>query len=313
MTTTYDEEGTHRSTDVPDHPAKFSRKHLELLRRMLAEERDRVGHVKVLDPFAGAGGIHDLAEQAVETYGVELQPEWAAAHERTITGSVLELPSIFPAGTFDVLATSPCYGNRMADAHAALDPCRRCGEHVCWHCGKRVRMEEGQTGGYVVHVIDGMQSSAEGGMVHLAEQADQTYDGEESRWATARCKSCRGTAKSRRNTYTHYLRAAGAEPVDSDDNAVLMQWGPRYREFHEAAWAAAHHVLRPDGLVLLNVKNHWRDHILRRVTEFHLNAFLTMGYTLEEARQVRTKGLAEGANHDAREPFELIIALRRPA
>jgi hypothetical protein len=251
---------------VPEHPAKFSKAIIDRLGRMLVAEAEAVGAVKVLDPFAGPGGIHDLAQERVETFGLELQPEWAAAHADTICGSVLELPSIFPPSTFDVVATSPCYGNRMADHHAAADPCRECS----------TREEHG----------DALDPA---------------------------CRACGGSGLSRRNTYAHALRRAGVEPAQSDDNAQVMQWGRRYREFHEAAWRACDRVLRPGGLVLLNVKNHLRGNVEQRVVEFHVNVWLLLGYTLEEARRVETRGLAFGANHESRTPAELVVALRKAA
>jgi SAM-dependent methyltransferase len=277
VTTTYDADGAVRSTDPPEHPAKFSRAILARLREMLAPERDRVGSLKILDPFAGVGGIHELAEEKIATFGVELQPEWAAVHEDTICGSVLELPSIFPAGTFDAIVTSPCYGNRMADHHDARERCSSC---------------DGR---------GAIESYAEG----LGP------------WNET-CEACdgKGVRDHTRNTYAHKLRESGAEPVASDDNAQLMQWGPRYRAFHEEAWRACHRVLRPGGLVLLNVKNHLRTvrgrQSVQAVVEFHLNTWLLLGYTIEEARRVETKGLAYGANHDVRTPAELVLALRRP-
>lgn len=259
------------AVQTPEHPAKFSRKILDRLREMLAVEAVRVGQLKVLDPFAGVGGVHELAEETVQTIGYELQPEWAATHADTVCGSVLELGSVFPAGTFDVILTSPCYGNRMADSHDAKDPCKA----GCFH---------------------GMVPATPG----------QPLDGFEP------CSTCGGTGLSKRNTYAHYLRAAGAEPV-AEDNSALMQWGPEYRAFHEKAWRVCDRVLRRDGLVLLNVKNHERRNEVARVVEFHLNAFLVLGYTLEEARKIPTRGLAFGQNHQARTGFELILALRAPA
>lgn len=260
---------------VPDHPAEFSKAILDRLGKMLAVERDRVGQVKVLDPFAGPGGIHKLAQQGVETFGVELQPEWAAAHPDTICGNVLELPAIFPPATFDLIVTSPCYGNRMADHHDAREKCSACGGH----------------GSTVMLPVDPPRSVP--------------------------CEACggKGVRDHHRNTYVHKLREVGVEADPSTDNAVRMAWGPRYREFHEKAWRACHQVLRPGGLVLLNVKNHVRTvrkvQEVQRVVEFHLNAWLLMNYTIEECRRIETRGLPDGANADVRTPAELVIALRR--
>jgi hypothetical protein len=40
-------------------------------------------------------------------------------HPRTQLGDALHLP--YPNGTFDMVITSPCYGNRLADSHEAKD------------------------------------------------------------------------------------------------------------------------------------------------------------------------------------------------
>lgn len=104
---------------TPPHPAKFS---APIIREMgKALERYGIPHTaKVLDPFAGVGGIHLLP---YDTVGIELEPEWCAQHERNVQGDATALP--FAAETFDVIATSPCYGNRMADHHNARDDSKR--------------------------------------------------------------------------------------------------------------------------------------------------------------------------------------------
>lgn len=109
---------------IPDHPATFSRNILAKLRDMVAAEREARGAIRVLDPFAGVGTIHQLAEAQVSTVGVELHPAWAAAHPDTICGSVVGVPAMFDR-PFDVVATSPCYGNRMADSHDAREDSKR--------------------------------------------------------------------------------------------------------------------------------------------------------------------------------------------
>lgn len=96
------------------HPAKFSDEILPIIDRLLGDAE------MVLDPFAGVGRIHELNR---ETVGIEIEPEWALQHPRTFIGNALKLP--FPDETFDAIATSPCYGNRMADHHDAKDGSRR--------------------------------------------------------------------------------------------------------------------------------------------------------------------------------------------
>jgi hypothetical protein len=106
----------------PRHPAKFTLSILTEIGELAAPHLDRGGHVRVLDPFAGVGGIHDLHEQyGWDTVGVEIEPEWAGQHPRNVIGNVLDLMTMFEPQSFDAVITSPCYGNRMADKHEARD------------------------------------------------------------------------------------------------------------------------------------------------------------------------------------------------
>jgi len=122
---------------APSHPARFSKGILQTVAPLLeTEARNLEGHLSVLDPFAGVGGIHTLARDgcrpegailgdgiSIRTVGVELEPEWAAQHPRTLVGDARALP--FTDATFDTVVTSPTYGNRMADHHNAKDGSKR--------------------------------------------------------------------------------------------------------------------------------------------------------------------------------------------
>src|SRR5207302_7210410 len=96
------------------HPAKFSDPLLPVLRALIHPG------ARVLDPFAGSGRIHEITDNAV---GIEIEPEWADLHPHTHCGNALDLP--FADAVFDVICTSPTYGNRMADHHDAKDDSRR--------------------------------------------------------------------------------------------------------------------------------------------------------------------------------------------
>lgn len=123
------------------HCAKFSEPILEVLAREITrEERRRRSAGQVLplllvDPFAGVGRCHQLEVPGrVNTLGVEIEPEWAACNRRTICANALawmaeptyRLPNFpdWPGGA-DIVATSPCYGNRFADHHEAKDGSER--------------------------------------------------------------------------------------------------------------------------------------------------------------------------------------------
>lgn len=126
---------TGQAIETRPHPARFSRKILDAIEDIIGREWEHLGAehapvpIRIIDPFAGAGLIHRLADHPVmghryETVGVEIEPEWATAGPRTIIGDALNLP--FDTGHFHAGVTSPCYGNRMADHHEAADPCREC-------------------------------------------------------------------------------------------------------------------------------------------------------------------------------------------
>lgn len=207
------------------HPAKFSDAIVPVLTDALLAT---VGAgARVLDPFAGVGGVHRLFP-TFETVGIEIEPEWAGAHERTIVGNALALP--FDAETFDAVVTSPTYGNRMADHHEARDG-------------------------------------------------------------------------SKRMTYRHTL----GRPL-SAENSGAMQWGPAYRSFHETAWAEAHRVLKPRGVLVLNVSNHVRKGVEQQVVEWHAEHLVTaLGMTLLDTVQVPTPRMRFGANRGARVGAEFVM------
>lgn len=113
------------------HPAKYTDGLLPIFTRMIPEGS------RVLDPFAGTGKIHLLP---FETVGVEIEPEWAAMHPDTICADSTNLP--FSDEEFDVICTSPTYGNRMADSHEAKDGSKR---NTYTHCIGR-KLHENNTG-----------------------------------------------------------------------------------------------------------------------------------------------------------------------
>ena len=110
------------------HPAKYS----DVLIPILAEWlRDAAN---VLDPMGGSGKL-----AAIKAYGYrgrvicnDLEPEWAAA-ENVANGFAVDQWQHSDAAamtwaedaTFEAIATSPTYGNRMADHHNARDASRR--------------------------------------------------------------------------------------------------------------------------------------------------------------------------------------------
>lgn len=201
------------------HPARYSAELLPILAELL---RSTVGAGSmVLDPFAGTGRIHDLHPE-FDTYGIELEPEWAGMHERTQVGDARVLP--FDVASIDAIVTSPTYGNRLADSHQASDP-------------------------------------------------------------------------ERRRSYTHDL---GRDLTTGNSGGMHWRNGAagstEYRALHWPAWIEAYRVLRPGGVFILNMKDHWRGGILQPVTSWHTWALGSIGLEYVDSMGVPTRDLRQGAN-----------------
>lgn len=261
---------------IEDHPAKFTKTVLAEMGVWLQREADLERRsLFVLDPFAGVGRVHQLATTwGICSLGVEIEPEWAACHEDTICGDALALTDLFPMeqDRFDVIATSPCYGNRLADHHDAQD---------------------------------------------LARCPDCAPDP-----PSPACETCHGrgrtTSLSRRNTYTHRLRAATEDPTRTlaPTSSATIPWGPRYRQFHERAYRQMLAVLRPGGLVMVNISNFLETSkgvtVEHRVAEWTLGVWLNLGSTIIAIPRIETPRNRQGANYDVRVDGELLLVLRAP-
>jgi len=110
---------------VPDHPAKYSQPILRTIETILLAESLKSDHeITVFDCFGGTGLIHSLAMPGfIRTEAIEIEPEWAASHPLTKVGNALHVD--VPDDHYDVICTSPTYGNRMADHHEARDDSKR--------------------------------------------------------------------------------------------------------------------------------------------------------------------------------------------
>ena len=122
------------------HPAKFSRPIMhtmqQYLTRLAASQPDKK-HWYVLDPMGGVGGVFDLHAiendfpdpRVLHIMCVEIEIEWAdvaEAHPRLSREDRVVCADFFTwcdryLGSFDLIAVSPTYGNRMADHHDAKE------------------------------------------------------------------------------------------------------------------------------------------------------------------------------------------------
>lgn len=277
------------------HPAAYPKYILERLTLILGAEARQLGRpVHVLDPFAGVGRIHDLPERVARTTGVEIEPEWANCRAGTIVGDATSLPADWTA-RFDAVVTSPCYGSRMADHHEAKDACALCrGTGVAWTpdgCGDAPML---------CPDCHDVACACGGFAVALRAHNRSCHDCQRRL-----CPRCKGSGTSTRYTYRHAL----GRPLH-ERNAGQMQWGDAYRQLHEEAWREAHRVLRHNGLILVNVKNHVRGGVEQLVVEWHAQALQGAGFKVLDIQELETRGLPVGANASTRVACESIIVGR---
>lgn len=91
-----------------------------------------------------------------------------------------------------------------------------------------------------------------------------------------------------------------------------LQWGSAYRDFHEKAWDEIMRVLKANGRLVLNIKDHIRDHDWQDVAAWHVDYLVREGPMKIAAIRpvvVSGNGMPLGSNADARVSAELVIAL----
>lgn len=112
---------------------------------------------------------------------------------------------------------------------------------------------------------------------------------------------------SRRYTYRHML----GRPLHPA-NTGQLQWGEAYREAHRRIWKECIRVLKPDGIMVVNVKNHIRAGKLIRVSEWHAEEIQHLGLTLVRRERVDTPGIRHGANAHLRVDGEDVWVFQKP-
>jgi hypothetical protein len=261
-----------------DHPAKYSKPVMAAIRATLAEllPSGPLAPARVLDPFAGVGGIHQLRPDYY-TLGVELEPEWATASDDTQIGDATNLDWI-QTGSFDAVVTSPAYGNRMADSYdGARDVCKKCAG-----------------------------SGHDGHLHHEGEVCRRTQCFGAALGMNP-CTACGGTGYLKSKRYTYRI-SLGREL--SPNNGAGLQWGDQYRAMHLAAWREAGRVLRTAGLLVINISDHYRNGHLQGVDLWHANACGLIGFELIRQIPVKTTRNGNGSNRELRDSCEWLLVFR---
>lgn len=113
---------------------------------------------------------------------------------------------------------------------------------------------------------------------------------------------------SHRRTYRHYL---GKQLHNA--NSGGLQWGPKYRLFHVAAWRLAWECLAGGGRFILNIKNHIRGGQEQMVSEWHASVLQSQPYSVWLSwLTVPVHGYRYGDNRQ-RIPYESILVFRKGA
>lgn len=111
---------------------------------------------------------------------------------------------------------------------------------------------------------------------------------------------------SRRITYRHRL---GRDL--HQENTGAMQWGAAYRHKHTAIYRECLRVLKPGGLMVVNVSDHIRAGRRVYVSKWHLDTLRGLGLTLRACHAIKTPRNRFGANGQARCKVEYVFVLER--
>lgn len=113
------------------------------------------------------------------------------------------------------------------------------------------------------------------------------------------------TDGTHRMTYTSFY-GSGLEK----ENAGVLQWGEKYREFHREAWAECRRVLRNGGTFVLNIKDHYRNGRLQGVPQWHADCLGALGFSLEASEAVKCPGNRCGQNGSLRVDHEWVMCFK---
>ena len=126
---------------------------------------------------------------------------------------------------------------------------------------------------------------------------------------------------SRRHSYTHDLRAMTGNSgyvLEENNSGGMYFWTEEYKQFHLALWKLCCDVTRPGGKAFINVKNFMRTprgkpQRVEQVVGWHIKALVATGWAAPKLTPVKTPGMRDGANSEARVEAEQIIEVRKPA
>lgn len=185
-----------------------------------------------------------------------------------------------PAEVQQVLVTVHQAIHGVADHHNALERCKKCFGQGQWCAHHNIAQDD--------------------------PKHKYTYPAWDSHMIS--CPKCKGVGYNVyiRHTCRHALGRA-LHPA----NSGALQWGPKYRELHDAVWAECRRVLKPSGILVLNRKDHYRKGVIQLVTNWHAVTLLMLGFTCTARVHVPCPGQRHGANRHLRVAYESVLQFRR--
>ena len=111
---------------------------------------------------------------------------------------------------------------------------------------------------------------------------------------------------SKRNTYTHTL---GKRLIKNNSGA--MQWGAKYKKLHCEVWVACFDVIKNNGVLILNFKNHIRNGVEIDAFGWHCKQLISTGFYLRSVQQINVTGNQFGTNSKLRVPFEYVAVFQK--
>jgi DNA modification methylase len=91
------------------------------------------------------------------------------------------------------------------------------------------------------------------------------------------------------------------------DSAGRLEWGERYKYFHQRSWTEAKRVLVDGGAFVLNIKDHIRDGVQINVTGWHVECLQSLGFKTQWVERIETPSFRRGRNAELRIPYESVI------